>query len=142
MSPAAAQPVQADFAERQPRVLLIGLFEGIGGLVASVTRLPVVVISFASAEIDREARRLLRKRWPGLIEMGSVTEIDEAAVRRLASIFAPLVDFVLIAGGSPCQDLSSLNAAGEGLQGSRSSLFFEIPRIFELFSRHFAAKIV
>ena len=73
--------------------------------------------------------------------MGSVTEIDEAAVRRLASIFALLVDFALIAGGSPCQDLSSLNAAGKGLEGIRSSLSFEIHRIFELFSRHFAAKI-
>ena len=73
--------------------------------------------------------------------MGSVTEVNEAAVRRLASIFAPRVDLVLIAGGSPCQDLSSLNAAGKGLEGSRSRLFFEIPRIFELVSRHFAAKM-
>ena len=73
--------------------------------------------------------------------MGSVTEVDEAAVKRLALIFAPMVDFVLIAGGSPCQDLSSLNVEGRVLQGSHSSLFFEIPRIFQLGVQWFSVKI-
>ena len=36
---------------------------------------------------------------------------------------------VIVAGGSPCQDLSILMKNGEGLLGSRSELFFEAARV-------------
>lgn len=74
------------------------------------------------AEIEPAACALLRHRLPHVPNLGSVTEITEAAIRKLGRID------VLI-GGSPCQDLS---VAGKraGLVGARSSLFHEQLRIF------------
>eukprot|EP00973_Karenia_brevis_P054478 7570449-Karenia_brevis.AAC.1 len=47
----------------------------------------------------------------------------------------PSVKFVLITAGSPCQDLSGLNAMRRGLSGNRSKLFFEVVRIWQLVKR-------
>ena len=68
-------------------------------------------------------------------------EVDEAPVRKLVLIYTPLADMVLIAGGSPCEDPSGLNVAGDGLSGQRLSLFFEIPHIFALVESIFNAKV-
>ena len=54
----------------KPRVLVISLFDGIGGLLAAVSRLPIVVVGFAASEIDSACKRLVKKRWPGVIELG------------------------------------------------------------------------
>ena len=51
-----------------PRVLTIGLFDGIGGLTVAWRRVPVKVLGMDSCEVDSNARRLMRRRWPGLIE--------------------------------------------------------------------------
>ena len=74
------------------------------------------------AEIEPAACALLRHRLPHVPNLGSVTEITDAAIRNLGRI-----DVVI--GGSPCQDLS---VAGKraGLAGARSSLFHEQLRIF------------
>ena len=96
----------------------------IGALVAAAARLPILVVGFASSEINAVARRLLRKRWPGLVELEDITKIDDKMIASLAQVFGPLVDLVIVAGGSPCQDLSSLNSSGRGLAGNRSKLFF------------------
>jgi len=45
----------------RPRVLVVGLFDGIAGLLVSVSRLPVLVIGFVTSEIDSAAKRLVRK---------------------------------------------------------------------------------
>ena len=51
------------------------------------------------------------------------------------------VDLILVGAGSPCQDLSGLNAAGRGLEGERSRLFFEVPRIIGLVKSHFEVPV-
>ena len=84
-----------------------------------------------------ECKRLVRKRWPGVTELGSVTSIDQKTVDALCQAVGSGVDFVLCGGGSPCQDLSSLLADGAGLEGTRSRLFFEMPRIFALLKATF-----
>ena len=43
---------------------------------------------------------------------------------------------ILVGAGSPCQDLSSLKG-GRGLDGDKSSLFFEVPRVIELLQDEF-----
>lgn len=75
------------------------------------------------AEIEPAACALLRHRLPNVPNLGSVTEITDAAIAKLGRI-----DVVI--GGSPCQDLS---VAGKraGLAGARSSLFHEQLRIFD-----------
>ena len=104
--------------------------------MAAAARLPVIVF-FASSEINAEAKKLLRKRWPGLVELGDVTRLDAKAVHALALVLGPLIDAVVVAGGSPCQDLSSLNLDSQGLQGTRSGLLFDTPRVVSLFQAGF-----
>eukprot|EP00969_Alexandrium_andersonii_P056728 2501181-Alexandrium_andersonii.AAC.1 len=61
------------------------------------------------------------------MDLGDVREIS---AKHLESVRAraPGARWVVICAGSPCQDLSGLNAGGVGLGGTRSSLFFEISR--------------
>lgn len=71
-------------------------------------------------EWDKNCQDVLARHWPDVPRWGDVAEVDGAAI--------PPVD--LITFGSPCQDLS---VAGKraGLEGSRSSLFYEAIRIIK-----------
>lgn len=69
-------------------------------------------------EIDPQCRAVLEYHWPGAPRFADITETPTDAL-------AP-VD--LIAGGSPCQDLS-VAGTRTGLDGERSGLFYEFCRI-------------
>ena len=71
-------------------------------------------------EIDPQRRHVLRHHWPGVPKFGDITEIS---TDELAAVH-------LIAGGSPCQDLS-VAGTREGLDGERSGLFHEYVRIVD-----------
>lgn len=73
----------------------------------------------AHAEIEVNARAVLRHRWPNTRLDGDVMQINGA----------DYTGITLLSGGSPCQDLS---VAGKraGLTGSRSSLFHQQVRIW------------
>jgi DNA (cytosine-5)-methyltransferase 1 len=91
------------------------LFSGIGGLdlaVESVTRGRVVW----QAETDPYAAAVLARRWPGVPNLGDVTDIVDP----------PAVD--VLCGGFPCQDIS---VAGKraGIGGDQSGLWKDFARI-------------
>jgi DNA (cytosine-5)-methyltransferase 1 len=69
-------------------------------------------------EIDPEATKILEKNWPLVQRYKDITEVDFESVER--------VD--IIAGGFPCQDLSTASSTGTGLQGKRSGLWWEMLR--------------
>ncbi|CAK0832382.1 unnamed protein product, partial [Prorocentrum cordatum] len=140
---AAANPrVPARAVRRVLSVLLIGLFDGIGGLAVAFSRLPVRIAAFVAAETDAKARRVVRLRWPGVIDWGDVARVGSETVRDLFEAFGGLVDLVVVAAGSPCQDLSRLNVGGRGLSGRKSSLFHEVPRILALLAAVFKDRLV
>ncbi|CAK0886687.1 unnamed protein product, partial [Prorocentrum cordatum] len=64
-------------AKDEPRILLVSLFDGIGGAAASPVRAGFVVGGHLGSEVDEGARRVLGSRWPGLIEFGHVGEIRD-----------------------------------------------------------------
>jgi DNA (cytosine-5)-methyltransferase 1 len=72
------------------------------------------------AEWDKHCQSVLRRHWPDCTLYGDVTDVNGAEI-------AP-VDVVTF--GSPCQDLS---VAGKraGLDGDRSSMFFQAIRIIK-----------
>ena len=104
-------------------VNVLSLFSGVGmgDLAAERVGLPVV----AMAEIDPQARGVLRHRFPGVPIFDDVKEVTGDAARSTG--FAGPAGGVVIAG-SPCQDLS---VAGKraGLDGARSGLWWEVVRI-------------
>eukprot|EP00438_Fugacium_kawagutii_P036537 Skav228171 [mRNA] locus=scaffold1728:18157:20618:+ [translate_table: standard] len=124
-----------------PRIFVLSLFDGISALMVALGRLPCQVIAFAASEIDADCKRLVRKRWPGVMELGSILSIDHKTIDFLYLCVGNQCDLVLVAGGSPCQDLSALLAGGQGLQGDRSGLFFEIPRIVALLRSRFTCRV-
>lgn len=94
------------------------LFAGAGGLSMGLEAAGLVPV--AHAEIEPNARAVLRYRWPDTELLGDVSQVDGAAYRGRVDV---------VAGGSPCQDLS---VAGKraGLGGARSGLFHQQARIW------------
>ena len=63
--------------------------------------------------------KVVRERWPETRQLGDVRKVEK------------MDDLFLLIGGSPCQDLSSAKRDRKGLDGERSSLFFEYMRLKE-----------
>jgi DNA (cytosine-5)-methyltransferase 1 len=93
------------------------LFSGIGGLDLGLERAGMRVIW--QCEIDKYARRVLEKHWPGIPCYPDVRELG-------VSIIPERVD--VLCGGFPCQDISTAGRRA-GIHGERSGLFFEIVRL-------------
>ena len=123
------------------RLVVVSLFDGIAALMCALCRLDCQVVAFAASEVDVACKRLVRKRWPGVLELGDITKIDDATIQALRRSVGYTVDLVLCGGGSPCQDLSALLADREGLAGSRSKLFYEMPRIFKTLKEEFECPV-
>lgn len=92
------------------------LFSGIGGFDLAMQRHGIEVIG--SCEIDRYARQIYERNFPGVRNYGDATKIEPEQ----------LPDFDILTAGFPCQAFS---IAGKrlGFQESRGTLFFEIARI-------------
>ena len=130
-----------DRTKSGPRVLVISLFDGIGAMMVALARLDCQIVGYVSCEVDKACKRLTRTRWPGVLELGDVTKVDANLMEHLVASVGYKVDLILVGAGSPCQDLSGLNAAGRGLEGERSRLFFEVPRIIGLVKSHFEVPV-
>lgn len=95
------------------------LFSGVGGLDLGLDRAGLTCAF--QVENDPYARRVLNRHWPDVPKWGDITDVDWSDVERECG----RVD--LVAGGSPCQDLS-LAGKGAGLSGARSGLWSEYVR--------------
>lgn len=98
----------------------MSLFSGIEA--ATVAWHPLGWEPVAFAEIEPFPCAVLAHHYPGVPNLGSVTDITDDQIKALGHID-------VVVGGSPCQDLS---VAGKrsGLAGERSGLFHEQIRIF------------
>ena len=88
------------------------LFSGAGGLDMAVEAVFGGRTVWHS-EIDKAASKVLAHRWPDVPNLGSITEIDWAAVEP--------VD--VLCGGFPCQDVSSAGKRAGIKDGTRSGLW-------------------
>lgn len=94
------------------------LFAGVGRFDLGMEQAGFEVLW--QAEWDKHCQSILRRHWPDSTLYGDVTDVNGAEI-------AP-VDVITF--GSPCQDLS---VAGKraGLDGDRSSMFFQATRIIK-----------
>ena len=95
----------------------ISLFSGIGGFEHPSVP-PLLFCEQAPA-----CRQVLQRRHPGIEVHPDVTQLHEP----------PRAD--IVAGGWPCQDLSSAGTLG-GITASRSGLFFEMLRVAKASGAH------
>lgn len=96
---------------------VLSLFSGAGGLDRGLELAGHTVV--AQCEIDPTCREVLRRHWPSAVIHDDVTTLDGKAWRGRVD---------LVAGGSPCQDLSVAGRRA-GLDGERSGLFWHQCRI-------------
>jgi len=96
---------------------VLSLFSGVGGMYLDLERAGHTIV--AMCEIDPHARSILKHHWPDVPIHDDVTTLD-------AKEYRGRID--LVAGGSPCQDLS-VAGQRQGLDGQRSGLFWHQCRI-------------
>ena len=101
------------------------LFSGIGGIDLGFEMAGIETVW--NCEIDEWCRDLLKKRFPDATQYDNVETIGKHNLEP--------VD--IISGGFPCQDIS-VAGKGEGLDGKRSGLWFEMHRIISELRPRFA----
>lgn len=94
------------------------LFDGIGGFPLAASRYGITPVW--ASEIEPIPVSITKRHFPNMKHLGDITMVDGGKIEP--------VDIITF--GSPCQDLS---VAGKqtGLDGSRSSLFYEAVRIIK-----------
>ena len=95
------------------------LFDGIGGFPLAASRHGIKTLW--ASEIEAFPIAVTKLHFPDMIHVGDIIKLKGADL--------PPVD--IIAGGSPCQDLSVASTKRLGLAGERSGLFMEQIRVIK-----------
>mgnify|MGYP003635712955 CR=1 FL=1 len=115
---------------------VLSLFDGISGCRQALKELNIDCEYYAS-EIDKYSIQIAKANHPDINHIGDVKGLviedgwlfhnqNNDPMQNGGSFKA---NFDLLIGGSPCQDLSIAKKNRKGLQGDRSSLFYEYLRI-------------
>ena len=102
---------------------LWGRFDGTSGFRQSWNMLGLPVCCHIASEVERTAIRVTSSRWPDAEQVGDITDLDSKNILGLRQTY-PKIKYLLRTGGFPCQDLSSVNTNGKGLQGGERGLFY------------------
>jgi DNA (cytosine-5)-methyltransferase 3A len=96
---------------------VVSLFDGISCLRVALGDREV---EYHASEIDPYAIKVSHANYPEIKRLGDVRKVEM------------IEDVDLLCGGSPCQDLSVAKNGRKGLEGDKSSLFYEYLRILHL----------
>ncbi|OEK07284.1 hypothetical protein A8C32_17755 [Flavivirga aquatica] len=99
-------------------------FDGISIGQLALKQLCIPVKRHYSSEIDRNPISVTQYHFPNTIQLGDIRNIDAHAL--------PKVDLFLCS--SSCQDLSVMNKNRLGLEGDKSSVFYDAVRILNVIS--------
>ena len=133
------QFLHAQEPENQPLeipVVLVSLFNGIGGASRSYDIAGVKVKGTVIAECHKPANRVFNRRWPGAHCFVDVRAIQREVLEDAIMAFEPFEEIHLWVG-FPCVDLSSVRAGRKNLAGAGSGLFFEALRVYRLLKELF-----
>lgn len=109
----------------------LSLFSGIGGFEVAIHKIFPDAECIGYSEVKPHAIKVYEYHYPGHKNLGDITEITESKLRHVINENGGCD---IIFGGFPCTNLSSLaNIAGDGsgLEGKKSSLFFEMMRVIK-----------
>ena len=115
-------------------VLLISLFNGIGGCMRCYDVLGLRPVKIVSFDWHGPANRVVSRRWPHVEIHLDVKTFTEEVAREILSSATGITE-VHLWWGFPCTDLSSAKAFRDGLKGKASGLFFEGLRIRKIWKR-------
>lgn len=100
---------------------VLSLFDGMSCGQQALERAGIKVDNYFASEIKPHAIKVTQHNYPKTIQIGDVTKVYAKDL--------PKID--LLIGGSPCQDFSQANKERKGLEGEKSSLFFEYLRLLK-----------
>lgn len=104
---------------------ILSLFDGISCGHVALDRAGIKVDNYYASEISTDAIAITQYNYPNTVQLGDITKITEEQLDSLGHID-------MIIGGSPCQDLSGFKSVNnEGLEGSKSCLFYHFVRILK-----------
>ena len=113
------------------KIVTVALFDGISCGRVALDSLPhVEVLRYYSAEINETSIQVADYWYPQDTEyrLGDVRKIDGKNLREnIKKDFGDVK--ILLLGGSPCQDFSPAHSVRAGVDGEKSSLFYEFVRI-------------
>lgn len=104
----------------------LSLFAGIGGFELGIQLVFPAAVCVGYSEINPHANAIYQSHFPASVSLGDIRYID----------FTPFRGKIdLVVAGFPCQDLSVMGTRGQhggrGLEGDRSSVFFEVVRCLQ-----------
>ena len=121
--------------KRPIRLLGISLFDGLGAfwlLFQPFLGRLVEWVGQYSCEVCPDCCALLRHRHPNVKLLGPVEFLTRDSLVEVMKDSG--ADVVILAGGSPCQQISKAGCSSDGLSGRDSSLFWQFVRVSNLCS--------
>ena len=109
----------------QVPLLLISVFNGIGGCFRIYDVLGLAPHGRISIDISAAANRVTRSTWPDVLELHNIDAITKDQVREWANRFNRVQE-VHVMAGFPCVHLSSVRAGRRNLDGEGSNLFWAL----------------
>lgn len=115
---------------------VLSLCDGMSCGQIALERAGLVVHQYFASEIEKTSIQITQKNYPHTIQLGDMTQIDEACLSQL-----PPID--LIISGTPCRDFSrctiqggsenwtTMHSIGKGVYGKHSRLFFIFKEIYD-----------
>lgn len=97
-------------------VIVISLFNGIGGAFRCYDILGMVPLLLVAFDLHGPAMRVTSRRWPHAMLFGDVRSLNKTLVESWLAEY-PEVEEIHCWAGFPCVDLSSVKAGGKGLEG-------------------------
>ena len=123
---------------RGARLLIISLFNGIGGAYRIYDVLGVSPEGRISIECLKEANRVCRSTWSDVEEVLNVQDVTLAMVQGWANCYSEVTE-VHFWGGFPCIHLSSVRAFRRNLSGPGSDLFWTLLQILQWVQQVFSS---
>lgn len=116
----------------------ISLFSGIGGFEIAIHTVFPDAQCVGYSEIDKYACMVYDKHFPDHNNLGNIQKITEKDIQQIIQTHN---NIDLLVAGFPCQNLSSLSNVfsstnSDGLQGPKSSLFYDMTRIIGYIQKH------
>ena len=100
---------------------VLSLFDGMSCGQIALNRCGIKYENYFASEIKKHAIEVTQYNYPKTIQLGNIKDIKKEDL--------PQIDLIL--AGSPCQDFSRGNKTRDGLDGQKSSLFFEFYRLYK-----------
>ena len=117
-------------------MIVLSLFDGISCGQIAFDKLGIKFDGkeniYFSSEIKQEAIKCTMSNYPNTIQLGDVRKIsykDGILYSENGNYNIGKIDYLI--GGSPCQDFSHANRNITGLNGEKSSLFYEDLRLLK-----------